>query len=108
MGGVRRRPEVTEEEEQEEDAGVDARDADAGMEEACRARHVSRARPGLEGLGATTVDWDSQETEEEMEPRARSPPLWLDTGGERRQEDDDLGICDNSPTKPGALLAGKS
>jgi hypothetical protein len=97
VGGVRSRAEVT-----EDDTGVDARDAD--MEEACRARRVSRAKPGLEALGGTTVDPESQEMEEEREPRwAR--PLWL---GERGERGEDLGICANSPTNPGALLAGKS
>jgi hypothetical protein len=98
VGGVRSRPEAT-----EEDVGVDARDADMGDR---RAMRVSRARPGLEGLGGTTVDPESQEMEEEREPRRACPP-WPGDGGERREEED-LGICDNSPTNPGALAAGKS
>jgi hypothetical protein len=97
VGGVRSRPEVA-----EEDAGVDVRDADT---EDCRAMRVSRAKPGLEAFGGTTVDPESHEMEEERETR-RACPLWLGDGGERREED--LGICDNSPTNPGALVAGKS
>ena len=101
VGGVKRRPEVT-----EDDAGVDTRDADMEEEqEACCARRVSRARPGLEALGGTTVDPESQEMEEEREPPRWARPLWLGEWGERGE---DLGICANSPTNPGALLAGKS
>jgi hypothetical protein len=65
VGGVKSRPEVTEEEEA--DAEVDARDA---VTETRCARRVSRARPELKFacLGGTTVDPDSQEVEEEREP----------------------------------------
>lgn len=104
VGGVRSRPEET-----AEDAGVEARDAAAAADmEAWRARRVSRARPGLEGdLGGTIVDPEWQETEGEMEPRGARAccPPWLGVRGERQE---DLGTCDNSPTNPGALLAGKS
>lgn len=98
-GGVKRRAE----EDVEEEAGVDARDT--GMVVVCRARRVSTAKPGLEGLGAaTTVDSEAQDSEEEREPRRAGPP-WLGGGGEGRE---DLGTCDDSPTNPGALAAGKS
>jgi hypothetical protein len=98
VGGVRRRPEVA----------VDAAEADDVRDaetEACCARRVSRARPGLGCLCGTTVDPESQERHEEMEEPRWARPLWLGERGERRE---DLGICDNSPTKPGALAAAKS
>lgn len=89
-GGVKTWPEAVEEEEAE---GAAAGNAEP---ETCRARRVSTARPGLGDLGRTMVETESGETGEEMER-----PL-----GERREED--LGICDNSPTNPGALVGGKS
>jgi hypothetical protein len=89
VGGVERRPEVTVEEGTE----VDARD--------CCARRVSRARPGLDGFASPARE---EEEEEEREPQWACP-LWLD---ERGEIGEDLGMCANSPTKPGALLAGKS
>jgi hypothetical protein len=84
---VKTSPEAVEEEQEEEEPEVAAGNADT---ETWRARRVSTARPGLGGdLGRTmVVDVEWQETE-----------------GERQE---DLGICDNSPTNPGALLGAKS
>ncbi len=62
------------------------------------ARLVSSARP--RALDGTAVAVDPDDIEEDMdEPRSRL--------GERRR-DDDLGTCDNSPTKPGPFPLAKS
>lgn len=88
--GVKTRPgaaageqqgEEQEEDEEEQGPAVAVGNADT---ETSRARRVSTARAGLGDVVAP----------HEME--------------EGDRQEDDLGICDNSPTNPGALLGGKS
>jgi hypothetical protein len=82
-----------------EDAEVETGDA---VTEAS-ARRVSRARlDNDDGLCGTAVEADSDEAAEHMDnPRGGS---WR---GEEERRDDDLGTCDNSPTKPGPLAWGE-
>jgi hypothetical protein len=109
-GDAKTSPEVAEEGQEEAEAAEKEGVALAAVDEAAPAvwaKRVSTARQDENGaapgaLGATMVDPDPQEIDEEMEPH--EPRAWcrgLQPGREEKEED--LGICDNSPTKPGVL-----
>ena len=103
-GEAKTSAEAAETEEEQETPEAVAVDGDAAaapvtIDTAACARRVLMARPSAAAENLeypTMVDPESEETERWC--------TWRTTVGERQE---DLGICDNSPTKPpGVLLAG--